>query len=83
MVAITIANVPEAMRRLRERFAKVDVMGETQRPFTPREYDDLDPGLFEYLDGLRSRGISDFHEAFGGEYVFRNLLIRAAEVREP
>jgi len=27
--------------------------------------------------------MSDFHEAFGGEYVFRNLLIRAAEVREP
>ena len=83
MVAITIANVPEVMRRLRERFAKVDVMGETQRPFTPREYDDLDAGLFEYLAGLRSRGISDFHEAFGGEYVFRNLLIRAAGVREP
>jgi len=83
MVAITIANVPEVMRRLRERFAKVDVMGETQRPFTPREYDDLDPGLFEYLAGLCSRGISDFHEAFGGEYVFRNLMIRAAEVREP
>ena len=37
MVVITIANVPEVMRRLRERFAKVDVMGETQRPFTPRE----------------------------------------------
>jgi D-alanine-D-alanine ligase len=83
MVAITIANVPEVMRRLRERFAKVDVLGETQRPFTPREYDDLDAGLFEYLAGLRSRGISDFHEAFGGEYVFRNLLIRAAGVREP
>ena len=83
MVAITIANVPEVMWRLRERFAKVDVMGETQRPFTPREYDDLDPGLFEYLAGLRSRGISDFREAFGGEYVFRNLLLRAAEVREP
>src|SRR5512137_931862 len=83
MVAITIANVPELMRRLRERFAKVDVMGESQRPFTPREYDDLDPGLFEYLAGLRSRGISDFHEAFGGEYVFRILLIRAAQVREP
>jgi SAM-dependent methyltransferase len=81
MVAITIANVPEVMRRLRERFAKVDIMGETQRPFTPREYDDLDPGLFEYLEALRARGISDFHEAFGGEYVFRNLFIRASGVK--
>lgn len=83
LVAITIANIPRLMRRLRERFARVEVVSETQRPFTPREYDDLDPGLFEYLSGLRSRGISDFHEAFGGEYVFRSLLIRAAEVREP
>jgi D-alanine-D-alanine ligase len=81
MVAITIANVPEVMRGLRERFAKVEVMGETQRPFTPREYDDLDPGLFEYLESLRDRGISDFHEAFGGEYVFRNLFIRASGVK--
>ena len=81
MVAITIANVPEVMRRLRERFAKVDIMGETQRPFTPREYDDLDPGLFEYLEALRARGISDFHEAFGGEYFFRNLFIRASGVK--
>jgi D-alanine-D-alanine ligase len=81
MVAITIANVPEVMRRLRERFAKVDVLGETQRPFTPREYNDLDAGLFEYLEALRARGISDFHEAFGGEYVFRNLFIRAAGVK--
>jgi hypothetical protein len=81
MVAITIANVPEVMRRLRERFAKVDVLGETQRPFTPREYDDLDAGLFEYLEALRARGICDFHEAFGGEYVFRNLFIRALGVK--
>jgi len=83
MVAITIANIPELMRRLRERFARVDVLGDTPRPFTPREYNELDEGLFDYLASLRSRGISDFHEAFGGEYVFRNLLIRAAGVREP
>jgi D-alanine-D-alanine ligase len=83
MVAITLANIPELMRRLGERFAAVDVVGETQRPFTPREYDDLDPGLFEYLAALRTKGLSDFHEAFGGEYVFRNLLIRAAGVKGP
>jgi len=83
MVAITIANIPELMRRLRERFARVDILGDTQRPFTPGEYNEQDEGLFDYLASLRSRGISDFHEAFGGEYVFRNLLIRAAEVRKP
>ncbi len=83
LVAITIANIPELMRRLGQRFTRVDILGDTQRPFTPREYNELDEGLFDYLASLRSRGMSDFHEAFGGEYVFRNLLIRAAEVREP
>jgi methylase of polypeptide subunit release factors len=81
ILAISIANVPELMRELRERFESVDVVGETQRPFTPLEYDALDEGLFGYLEELRSRGIADYHEAFGGEYVFRNLLIRAAGVK--
>jgi hypothetical protein len=83
MVAITIADIPRVMQRLREHFATVEVVADAQRPFTPREYDDLDPGLFEYLAGLRTRGISDFREAFGGEYVFRSLVIRAAGVRAP
>jgi hypothetical protein len=81
IMAISIANVPALLARLRDHFNRVDIMGESQRPFTPREYNDLDPGLFEYLEALRARGISDFHEAFGGEYVFRNLFIRAAGVK--
>jgi hypothetical protein len=80
-MAISIANIPELLAQLRGRFNRVDIMGESQRPFTPREYDDLDPGLFAYLESLRDRGISDFHEAFGGEYVFRNLFIRASGVK--
>jgi methylase of polypeptide subunit release factors len=81
IMAISIANIPGVMQRLRERFDKVEIVGESQRPFTPREYDELDEGLFHYLETLRSRGVADFHEAFGGEYVFRNLFIRAAGVR--
>jgi D-alanine-D-alanine ligase len=81
IMAISIANVPEVLIRLRERFSRVDIMGESQRPFTPREYNELDDGLFDYLDALRVRGMSDFHEAFGGEYVFRNLFIRAAGMK--
>jgi methylase of polypeptide subunit release factors len=80
IMAISIANIPELLSQLRERFARVDIMGESQRPFTPREYNELDEGLFDYLESLRCRGLSDFHEAFGGEYVFRNLFIRAAGV---
>jgi methylase of polypeptide subunit release factors len=81
MVAISIANIPELLAQLRERFKRVDIVGDSQRPFTPREYNELDEGLFAYLDSLRARGISDFHEAFGGEYVFRNLFIRAEGVK--
>jgi methylase of polypeptide subunit release factors len=81
MVAISIANIPELLAQLRERFKRVEIVGESQRPFTPREYNELDEGLFAYLEALRDRGISDFHEAFGGEYVFRNLFIRAAGVK--
>ncbi len=81
IMAISIANVPEVMQRLRERFDQVEVLGESQRPFTAREYEAMDEGLFHYLEGLRARGLSDFHEAFGGEYVFRNLYIRATGVK--
>jgi D-alanine-D-alanine ligase len=81
IMAVSIANIPAVLARLRERFSRVDIVGESQRPFTPREYNDLDEGLFDYLESLRSRGLSDFHEAFGGEYVFRNLFIRAGGVK--
>ncbi len=83
LVAISIANLPAVMARLRERFDAVEVVGETQRPFTAREYDGMDEGLFAYLDSLRRRGLAEFHEVFGGEYVFRNLFIRASGVKGP
>lgn len=81
IMAISIANIPKLLTQLRERFNRVDIVGESQRPFTPQEYNEMDEGLFDYLESLRSRGMSDFHEAFGGEYVFRNLFIRAAGVK--
>jgi methylase of polypeptide subunit release factors len=81
IMAISIANIPELLAQLRERFSRVDILGESQRPFTAREYNELDEGLFDDLESLRCRGLSDFHEAVGGEYVFRNLFIRAAGVK--
>ncbi|NPV05769.1 MAG: methyltransferase [Syntrophaceae bacterium] len=83
LAAISIANVPAVMARLRERFTGVEVAGETERPFTAREYDAMDEGLFDYLESLRRRGVAQFHEVFGGEYVFRNLFIRASGVKAP
>ena len=81
MVAISIANIPEVLGGSASVLNRVDIVGETQRPFTSRDYNDLDQGLFAYLESLRARGMSDFHEAFGGEYVFRNLFIRAEGVK--
>ncbi|HQL91352.1 MAG TPA: 50S ribosomal protein L11 methyltransferase [Syntrophales bacterium] len=83
LAVISIANVPGVTARLRERFTRVEIAGETERPFTAREYDAMDEGLFEYLESLRRRGAAQFHEVFGGEYVFRNLFIRASGVNAP
>ncbi len=83
LAAISIANLPAVMERLSDRFASVEIVGETQRPFTAREYDGMDEGLFAYLETLRRRGLAEFHEVFGGEYVFRNLFIRASGVKGP
>jgi len=83
LAVISIANVPAVTARLRERFTGVEVAGETERPFTAREYDAMDEGLFDHLESLRRRGVAQFHEVFGGEYVFRNLFIRASGVKAP
>lgn len=83
MIAISIANIPTVLHELRERFAGVEIVGESQRPFTSREYNELDAGLFDHLEALRLRGISDFHEASSGGYVFRNLFIRATGLKTP
>ena len=83
LAAISLANLPGVLARLRERFEAVDLVGETQRPFTAAEYNGMDEGLFEYLDSLRRRGLAEFHEVSGGEYVFRNLFIRASGVKAP
>jgi D-alanine-D-alanine ligase len=80
LLAISIANIPRVIARLREKFAVVEIVGERKRPFTAREYDAMDDGLFEYLESLRRIGSADFEEIGDGEYVFRILFIRAAGV---
>ena len=83
VAAISIANVSRALERLRERFETVEIVGQTQRPFTAREYDEMDEGLFPYLQALNRQGISEFHQVSGEEYAFRNLFIRASGVKSP
>lgn len=77
LLAISLANPTKVLRRLEERFRDVVLARETERRFTIEEYEALCPGLFAYLDSLRSAGVSEF--APGGEgRRFRNLFIRAA-----
>lgn len=52
-----------------------------ERFFEAAEYEDIEKGLFDYLLGLRSEKRSEFADAGGGKFVFRNQVIRASGVR--
>ena len=52
------------------------------RPFTAKEYETLQEGLFEHLLALRASGHSEFAETKNGGYVFRNLFICATGPRK-
>lgn len=81
LLAISLANPPALMKKLEKCFFEVSVVKETDRWFTPEEYESLEKGLFEHFLSLRSSGQSEFHEEGRGKYVFRNLFIRAAGVK--
>jgi D-alanine-D-alanine ligase-like ATP-grasp enzyme/methylase of polypeptide subunit release factors len=83
ILAISLANPSGLFRRLEERFIRVDFVNETQRFFTPDEYEAMDAGLFGHLLNLRSSGRSQFHEDSKGRWFFRNLFIRAGGLRSP
>jgi D-alanine-D-alanine ligase len=79
--AISLADPAALIRRLGERFPEVRVVRETDRSFTPGEYEALAKGLFAHFQCLRSAGRAEFTAAGEGRYVFRNLFIRASGVR--
>lgn len=81
ILAISLADTVELLRKLRERFHEVSVAGETERPFTRDEYDALADGLLDHFLALRSAGRADFRETGEDRYVFRNLAIRARGVK--
>ena len=83
LMAVSLADPSELLCRLRGRFRHVTVVRETERPFTGGEYDGLEAGLMDHLLDLRASGRSDFEDAGAGKYVFRNLFIRAGEVKRP
>jgi methylase of polypeptide subunit release factors len=81
LLAISLANPPELLRVLHERFHQVCMVHETERFFTASEYDSIAPGLANHLLTLRSSGRSDFRDAGDGGYAFRNQLICARGVK--
>jgi methylase of polypeptide subunit release factors len=81
IMAISLANLNALWKDLHNYFAEASLVHTTDRPFTAAEYELMEPGLFDYLRSLRTSGISDFIEAPNGQFIFRNLFIRAANPR--
>jgi D-alanine--D-alanine ligase len=81
LLAISLANPPELLRVLHERFHQVCMVHETERFFTASEYEAIAPGLANHLLTLRSSGRSDFRDAGDGGYAFRNQFICARGVK--
>ena len=82
LLAVSLANPSALLKELREHFSEVSVARETDRGFTAEEYESIAKGLFDHFLSLRASGQSEFKEAGGGKYVFRNLFIRAAGVKK-
>ena len=81
-MAISLANPSALWKKLQESFSEVSLVHETERPFTAKEYEALQEGMFDRLLSLRASGASEFTERKDGSYLFRNLFIRAKGLRE-
>ncbi|MCX8117591.1 MAG: 50S ribosomal protein L11 methyltransferase [Desulfobacterota bacterium] len=81
MLAISLADPEGLWKRLEERFKEVRLVYETERFFTPEEYEAMEAGLFNHLLQLRSSGLSQFEQDSNGRWFFRNLFIRARGLR--
>jgi D-alanine-D-alanine ligase-like ATP-grasp enzyme/methylase of polypeptide subunit release factors len=83
LLAISLADPSRLWQRLGQHFSSISLVHETERLFTAEEYESIEKGLFDHFQTLRGQGSSDFKEAAPGEYVFRNLFIRAEGHRSP
>lgn len=83
LLAISLVNSSELLRRLRELFHDVCIVLQTERPFTENECELTDKGLMNHFLELRSSGRADFRDAGEGRYVFSNLFICARGVKAP
>jgi len=83
ILAISLANPRLLIQRLKEQFSEVGVLKETDRFFTPEEYNGYEEGLFAHLRSLREDRRCEFQEVSDGRLVFRNLFICARGPRRP
>jgi methylase of polypeptide subunit release factors len=81
LLAISLANPAGLWQRLEERFTTVSLVHETQRFFTPDEYESMEVGLFSHFLQLSSFGRSQFDQDSKGRWFFRNLFIRTGGLR--
>jgi len=82
LLAISLANPAALFAKLRELFYEVVLVRETERLFTADEYEAMEKGLMGHMLALRETGQAEFQETGRGAYVFRNLFVRAAGVRQ-
>lgn len=83
IMAISLVPVSSLLKRLRNRFGDVRIHRETERLFSPGEYDGLAEGLFDHLVALRDAGTALFRPAGKGNFVFWNYFIRSGKPRSP
>lgn len=77
LLAISLANPKSLLELLSRHFKSVAVVDQTERFFSPDEYESMAEGLFPYLLRLRSEGRADFCDLGDARHSFQNLFIRA------
>lgn len=83
MLAISLANPARLNRELKDLFAELQLVRQTDRWFTASEYDARQDGLMNHLLKLRAAGEAVFSAAGeDGTYVFQNLFFRASCPRD-
>lgn len=77
LLTISLADTEKILKRLNELFRDIRIIRESERLFTPDEYEGLHEGLFDYLLKLRAEKRARFTENGNGTYAFTNIFIRA------
>jgi methylase of polypeptide subunit release factors len=78
LLAISLANPARLREEMARHFADVRLIHETNREFTPDEYDARQAGLMDHFLHLRAMNKADFTEQEEGRYIFRNHFLRLA-----